>query len=122
MYGIPIRREFRARFRAVVLASQREAERQIQDRNSSCETRSAVLTAGDAGGVRISGEITRMNWYAQWRPAISVVIASWIGLICNNKRLDDFRDFLKDLLRAEISGNEARIRSEISGVRSDIAG
>lgn len=83
--------------------------------------------------------MNQMNWLSQWGPAISMVIAIWIGLIYNNKRLDDFRDFFKDLLRSEISGlrseivasearlrtemvgSEARIRSEISGLRSDVA-
>lgn len=50
-----------------------------------------------------------------------MVIAIWIGLIYNNKRLDDFRDFFKDLLRSEISGSEARVKAEIAAVRSDIA-
>lgn len=67
----------------------------------------------------------QVNWLAQWGPAIFMVIAIWIGLIYNNKRLDDFRDFLKHLLRAEISGCEARLRSWIMAsearIRSDIA-
>jgi hypothetical protein len=62
-----------------------------------------------------------MNLFAQWGPAIFMVIAIWIGLICNNKRLDDFRDFFKDLLRSEISGSESRIKAEIAVLRSDIA-
>jgi hypothetical protein len=87
--------------------------------------------------------MNRMNWLSQWGPSIFTVIAIWIGLIYNNKRLDDFRDFFKDLLRSEISGSEARLRTEmvasearlrteivssegrlraeISGLRSDIA-
>ena len=62
-----------------------------------------------------------MNLFAQWGPAIFMVIAIWIGLIYNNKRLDDFRDFFKDLLRSEISGSESRIKAEIAVLRSDIA-
>jgi hypothetical protein len=57
--------------------------------------------------------MNRMNLFAQWGPAVFMVIAIWIGLIYNNKRLDDFRDFFKDLLRSEISGSEARLRTEI---------
>jgi hypothetical protein len=57
--------------------------------------------------------MNQMNWLSQWGPAIFMVIAIGIGLINNNKRLDDFRDFFKDLLRSEISGSEARLRTEM---------
>ena len=61
-----------------------------------------------------------------------MVIAIRIGLIYNNKRLDDFKDMFKDLLRSEISGlrsetvaSEARLRTEIvsseARIRADVA-
>jgi hypothetical protein len=73
----------------------------------------------------VSDTMSQMNLFAQWGPAIFMVIAIWIGLIYNNKRLDDFRDFFKDLLRSEVSGSEARIRAEIvaseARIRADLA-
>jgi len=42
--------------------------------------------------------MNRMNWLSQWGPAIFMMIAIWIVLVySNNKRLDDFTDFSKDL-------------------------
>jgi hypothetical protein len=82
--------------------------------------------SGQAGKLSGSATMNQMNWLSQWGPAIFMVITIWIGLIYNNKRLDDFRDFFKDLLRSEISGSEARLRTEIVSsegrLRGEISG
>ena len=58
---------------------------------------------------------------AQWLPAIFMILAIWVGLIYNNKRLDDFKDLLRDEvhaatneLRIEIAEAKGELRSEIS--------
>ena len=51
-----------------------------------------------------------------WLPAIFMVIAIWIGLIYNNKRLDDF----KDLMRSEIARSEERVLAAIAELRHEL--
>jgi hypothetical protein len=69
--------------------------------------------------------MNRMNSLSQWGPSIFTLIAIGIAQAYNHKRLDDFRDFFKDLLRSEISGSEARLRTEIvaseARIRTDLA-
>lgn len=44
-----------------------------------------------------------------WLPAIFMVFAIWVGLIYNNKRLDDF----KDLMKAAIGQAKAEMQTQI---------
>ena len=46
---------------------------------------------------------------AQWLPAIFIVLAVWVGLLYNNKRLDDF----KDLMKAAIGQAKAEMQTQI---------
>lgn len=57
-----------------------------------------------------------MNLVAEWGPAVFMVFAIWMGLLYNNKRLDDF----KDLLKAVVSDPENRLRTEIASVRTEM--
>lgn len=66
--------------------------------------------------------MNQMNWLSQWGPSIFMVTAIWIAVIYNNnKRLDDFRDFFKDLLRSEISGLRAEIVASETRLSTEIA-
>ena len=58
-----------------------------------------------------------------WLPAIFMVFAIWIGLIYNNKRLDDFNkrlDDFKDLMRSEIARSEERVLAAIAELRHEL--
>ena len=44
----------------------------------------------------------------QWLPVIVMLLAIWLGLLYNNKRLDDF----KDLLRAEVGKAKAELEAD----------
>lgn len=68
---------------------------------------------------------------AQWLPAIMMILAIWVVLIYNNKRLDDFKDLLrsevgmtKSDLHAEIvevtAASEKRILQAIAELRTDV--
>jgi gamma-glutamylcysteine synthetase len=45
---------------------------------------------------------------SQWLPVFVMLIAIWVGLLYNNKRLDDFRD----LLRPEVGRAKAEMQAE----------
>jgi hypothetical protein len=45
---------------------------------------------------------------SQWLPVFVMLIAIWVGLLYNNKRLDDF----KDLLRSEVGRAKAEMQAE----------
>ncbi len=53
---------------------------------------------------------------AQWLPVFMMVMAIWVGLIYNNKRLDDF----KDLLRAEVGRAKAELHSEVEDLMREL--
>ena len=68
---------------------------------------------------------------AQWLPAIFIVLAVWVGLLYNNKRLDDFKDLMNSAIgqsKAEIQAemqtrileSERRILQAIAELRTDI--
>ena len=52
---------------------------------------------------------------SQWLPAFVMIIAIWVGLIYNNKRLDDF----KDLLKAEVMTAKFELRAEMTEIRRE---
>ena len=66
---------------------------------------------------------------SQWLPVIVMLLAIWMGLLYNNKRLDDFKDLLraevgrsKAELEAEALRSEQRILQAIADLKADIQG
>lgn len=53
---------------------------------------------------------------AQWLPAIFIVLAVWVGLLYNNKRLDDF----KDPMNAAIGRSSAEMQTRIIEAKSEM--
>ena len=51
---------------------------------------------------------------------IAMFVTVWSGAYANNRRIDDLRIELKDLLRAELATVRAEFRAEVVDLRADI--